>query len=683
MLDRWSARGFVICVSAIAAASCVNVEVPGATHEDVEIGTLTLEGSALADELAASPVREAPEAFVRVGMLWDADAPESIEISASLDGEIWTDWLAPVVHHVEVEHTSNFVGQVEFTLDAPAKFYRLRDGASPTATFLRMELLSNAMSESVENGDGPPEVAPRLVGEADVHVRADWGARSAACSSSLGTATRMTVHHTETPTNDSMSPAARLRQIQAYHMDVKGWCDIGYHYLMSRDGQLWEGRRDTLLGAHAGGNNTGNIGISVMGSHDATPITETQINSIAKLIKGISDQRGIAINRTKIKGHREYNPTTCPGDALLDQLDLILDVASGGDGPGDPPPGGGDCSLPNEGPWSCGGLTGTTNNASGGYFTTTFGCWVDSAGNNHGDAGDNCIPACSLSSIGCSGMTGPTCERFHNWYAADSDRFGCGTKIQVTNPDNGKAAVLIVIDRGPNCSIENIVDYWVLDMSAPASNHLFGGPTSASEHADVQVMVVDPSTPLGISGGLATCDGEDPPPPPTGEVTVIGVLYAGSDTANRIAGATVRLHDGRTVTTGPTGVWQFANVPTGEFSVTASAAGYQTRTITRTTYAPESWASFGLSTAAPTTGTAILQGVVYRTTNSANRIPNAQIALSTGQTLTTDGNGYYKVTNLPAGEITITASKSGFTTASVTRTLVDGQTEWGSVRLEP
>jgi hypothetical protein len=272
----------------------------------------------------------------------------------------------------------------------------------------------------------------------------------------------------------------------------------------------------------------------------------------------------------------------------------------------------------------------------------------------------------------------------HNWFSADSDRFGCGTKIQVTNPDNGKAAVLIVIDRGPNCTIENIVDYWVLDMSYPASNHLFGGPTSASEHADVQVVVVDPSTPVGPSSGNATCDGEEPPPPPPpGSVTVIGVLYVGSDTANRIAGATVTLDDGRTVTTGPTGLWQFPNVPSGEFSVTASAPGYQTRTITRTTYAAESWASFGLSLAAPTTGTAILQGVVYHTSNSANRIPNANITLSTGQSLTTDGNGYYKVQNLPAGDITITASKPGYTTGSVMRTLVDGQTEWGSVRLEP
>jgi hypothetical protein len=680
MHGRVSIGALVVLVSALGAG-CVTVEVPGRGHEDVEIGTLVLEGDALADELALSPVREAPEPFVRLGLIWDADGGAALEVSASVDGETWTDWAEPVVHHVEVEHTSNFVGQIELDGEAPARFYRLRSGSGPLATFLRIELMASAMSESVEDGSGaPPASAPRLVGDADVHARADWGARAASCSSSLGTPTRMAIHHTETPTNDSMTPAARLRQIQSYHMDVKGWCDIGYHYLMSRDGQLWEGRRDTLLGAHAGGNNTGNLGVSVIGSHDATPLTDTQLHSLASLLRGLSDTKGIALERSKIKGHREYNPTTCPGDALLAQLELILAIARDDD---DPPDDDSGCSLASDGPWSCSGLTGSSTNASGGYFTTSFGCWVDSSGVPHGDAGDNCLPACPLSSIGCTGMSGPACERFLNWYVADSDRFGCGTKLEVTNPENGESAVVIVIDRGPNCSIENLVDHWVLDMSYRVSYHLFGGPTSATERADVQVVVVDPSTPLGPSSGSATCDGDDPPPPPPDSVTVIGVLYAGADTANRIAGATVTLDDGRTVITGATGLWQFPNVPTGEFSVTASATGYQTRTLTRTTYAAESWASFGLSPAVVTTGDAILQGVVYHTSNSANRIPFASITLSTGQSQTTDANGYYQLTDLPSGPVTITASKSGYTPASVSRTLVDGETEWGSVRLEP
>jgi hypothetical protein len=166
----------------------------------------------------------------------------------------------------------------------------------------------------------------------------------------------------------------------------------------------------------------------------------------------------------------------------------------------DPPP------LASDGPWECDGLTGETTNPDRVYYTTSFGCWVDEDGDPQGDPGDNCIPACPLATLGCDGLSGPECERMLNWYTADSDRFGCGTRLKVTNPDTGDAAVVMVIDRGPNCSIENLVDFWVLDLSTPTSNLLFGGQTSATEMADVLVEVMPPGTPLGPwSGG--NCDG--------------------------------------------------------------------------------------------------------------------------------------------------------------------------------
>jgi hypothetical protein len=165
-------------------------------------------------------------------------------------------------------------------------------------------------------------------------------------------------------------------------------------------------------------------------------------------------------------------------------------------------------------------------------------------------------------------------------------------------------------------------------------------------------------------------------------VTVMGVLYTGANPADRIAGATVTLGT-RTTTTSSVGAWQFASVPVGSFTVTANKAGYLTRSITRTTDGAETWASFGLSPSNTPTGTAILQGVIYHGTSSSNRIPNASVSLSTGQTITADGNGYYKLINLPPGNVTITAAAPGYTTGSVMRALANGVTEWGSVKLAP
>ena len=167
--------------------------------------------------------------------------------------------------------------------------------------------------------------------------------------------------------------------------------------------------------------------------------------------------------------------------------------------------------------WSCNGTAGSTANPRGIYYTTTFGCWTDEDGDAHGDSGDNCVPYCMGRSGWddvCAGLSGRQCELSVNWYAANSDRFGCFNRLRVTNPDNGKSAVVVVLDRGPACWVERQVSHWVLDLSAPATNYLFGGPAGASERKDVEVEVVDDDTPLGpTTGPIDPSDPSDPTDP--------------------------------------------------------------------------------------------------------------------------------------------------------------------------
>jgi hypothetical protein len=78
--------------------------------------------------------------------------------------------------------------------------------------------------------------------------------------------------------------------------------------------------------------------------------------------------------------------------------------------------------------------------------------------------------------------------------------------------------------------------------------------------------------------------------------SLIGVVYRGTDTAARIAGATVRLGTGQTATSDGSGVYRFSAVGEGAVTITASASGHLAKTITRT-IAPgaENWGSVGLS----------------------------------------------------------------------------------------
>ena len=120
----------------------------------------------------------------------------------------------------------------------------------------------------------------------------------------------MTLHHTATGNNDP-DPAGTVRAIYEYHTVDNLWQDIGYNYLISEDGTVFEGRwsgelgdtwdpegtnPDTyaqlcdptieggggtgadfahqstdpdafvVRGAHVGGYNTGNLGIALIGS---------------------------------------------------------------------------------------------------------------------------------------------------------------------------------------------------------------------------------------------------------------------------------------------------------------------------------------------------------------------------------------------------------------------------------
>jgi hypothetical protein len=150
--------------------------------------------------------------------------------------------------------------------------------------------------------------------------------------------------------------------------------------------------------------------------------------------------------------------------------------------------------------WSCSGSYGKTKLEDGDYYATSFGCWTDASSTVHTDPGDNCIPGClsQAQSDGlCANMSGPECEESVNWYAADAGRFGCMARLRVENPANGKAVVVVALDYGPACWVEQSVSHGIVDLSGRVNQYLFGGDQGANDKTLVHVIEVDPSTPLG------------------------------------------------------------------------------------------------------------------------------------------------------------------------------------------
>jgi hypothetical protein len=316
--------------------------------DDHSIDRKVLEGQEvndlLGDDMVSDPIH-APAGFRRVGLLWDV-VGGTFEVRTSFDGVVWSDWRVPEIVSVEQESHAGHVDAVagigaegSIDSDPQAFWYQLRaSGLLPT--FIIVEPLADIPAIVTEEFATPELEEPELIesvvrgtpiGSIRIYTRADWGARKPRCGSGSQTPNRATIHHTVTPTNDSMTPQARLRQIQAFHMFSRGWCDIGYNYLVSRDGRIWRGRGATTIGAHVANSNTGNVGISFMGTHTSTAPTETQMCNTAKLLRRLhEDFAGVALNRTDVKGHRQYGSTSCPGTALYNRIDKILRKARGG-----------------------------------------------------------------------------------------------------------------------------------------------------------------------------------------------------------------------------------------------------------------------------------------------------------------------------------------------------------------
>lgn len=175
-----------------------------------------------------------------------------------------------------------------------------------------------------------------------VYSRSSWNADPAQCSSGYCTTTHMAIHHTASSADYAASTwsqaAANVKAIQAYHMYTNGWCDVGYNYLVTKEGWIFEGRGggDDVKGAHDGFN-CGSMGVASLGYFHTpvnNPPTTAQLDALEELGAWKCDQQnidplgsswyaGYGGVKENIYGHRDVKSTACPGDLLYAKLGEI------------------------------------------------------------------------------------------------------------------------------------------------------------------------------------------------------------------------------------------------------------------------------------------------------------------------------------------------------------------------
>jgi len=177
--------------------------------------------------------------------------------------------------------------------------------------------------------------------------RLDWcpsGDCPKSSSPSAINPTHIVVHHSAGQTN-STDYAAVVRGYWDYHVNSRGWADIGYNWLVDPNGVLYEGRGDRIRGAHSPCMNAVATGICYIGNYDTFEPAVAGLTALKNFIAWDATDKNIDVtvssfvsalggNIENISGHKDgfdqyptkgCTSTACPGANLHNKLQTIRD----------------------------------------------------------------------------------------------------------------------------------------------------------------------------------------------------------------------------------------------------------------------------------------------------------------------------------------------------------------------
>ncbi len=107
----------------------------------------------------------------------------------------------------------------------------------------------------------------------------------------------------------------KVAEVRRWHVEDRGWSDIGYHFLIDRDGAVSEGRPLERAGAHAKGHNKRSIGIALFGGHGGSEndlFSDHFTPEQERALRGLIERLGSRFGDLKVSGHNQYAAKACP-----------------------------------------------------------------------------------------------------------------------------------------------------------------------------------------------------------------------------------------------------------------------------------------------------------------------------------------------------------------------------------
>lgn len=102
--------------------------------------------------------------------------------------------------------------------------------------------------------------------------------------------------------------SSSAESIHSYHRS-KGWAGIGYHYYVTKKGEIYRGRPETMSGAHTSNWNYCSIGVCFEGNFENEEMNDVQLKAGKELIADINSRYASIVTGC----HRQYGQTACPG----------------------------------------------------------------------------------------------------------------------------------------------------------------------------------------------------------------------------------------------------------------------------------------------------------------------------------------------------------------------------------
>lgn len=126
----------------------------------------------------------------------------------------------------------------------------------------------------------------------------------------MRTITLIIIHCSATPEGRSLS----FEECRRDHIMHRHFRDIGYHFYITRDGTVHDGRPIEKVGAHCEGHNTHSIGICYEGGLDANgKPADTRTEAQRKALKSLVERMHRLFPKALIVGHHDLNPRkACP-----------------------------------------------------------------------------------------------------------------------------------------------------------------------------------------------------------------------------------------------------------------------------------------------------------------------------------------------------------------------------------